>query len=186
MQATRCRICTHRRIIQTEIQASRCHPSTMPTASTDPIRGTSQLRKGRASIPGQIYHVIAKTHQQRRLLAELTTGRIVVNCLRHENELNRARTLSFVVMPDHLHWLLQLGDESALSRVVHNVKSNSARQINSTRKRYCAVWQRGFYDRAIRSEDDLPAIARYIVANPMRAGIARSCCEYPHWDSIFL
>ena len=113
-------------------------------------------------------------------------GRIVVNSLRHEDKSGRAQTLAFVVMPDHLHWLVELADGANLSGIVHNVKSNSARQINASRNRFRAVWQRGFFDRAIRAEEDLPAVARYIVANPLRAGLAKSCREYPLWDSIWL
>jgi hypothetical protein len=32
----------------------------------------------------------------------------------------------------------------------------------------------------------LLAMARYIVANPLRAGIAHSLADYPHWDAIWL
>jgi REP element-mobilizing transposase RayT len=155
------------------------------TTSTQ-IRGVCKLRKGRTSIPGQIYHIVTKTHLNRPTFENVFTGRIVVNCLRHEAQADRAQTLAFVVMPDHLHWLVQLDNVTNLSRVVHNVKSNSARQINATRKRFQAIWQRGFYDRAIRAEDDLPAIARYIVANPLRAGLAKSCSEYALWDTIWI
>jgi REP element-mobilizing transposase RayT len=158
----------------------------MSEIALNPLRGVSQLRKGRASIPGQIYHVVAKTHMNRPIFENFHAGRIVVNCLRHEDMADRAQTLAFLVMPDHLHWLVQLGDGGNLSRVVHNVKSNSARQINAPRNRFRAVWQRGFYDRAIRSEEDLPAVARYIVANPLRARLAKSCREYPLWDSRWL
>jgi REP element-mobilizing transposase RayT len=48
------------------------------------------------------------------------------------------------------------------------------------------IWQRGFYDRSIRKEDDLIDIARYIVANPVRAGLVTSIRDYPLWDSIWL
>jgi hypothetical protein len=37
----------------------------------------------------------------------------------------------------------------------------------------------------IRREEDLVSIARYIVANPLRAGIVKSVREYPHWDAVW-
>ena len=46
--------------------------------------------------------------------------------------------------------------------------------------------QRGFHDRAIRKQDDLVAVARYIVANPLRAGIVDSIRNYPLWDAKWL
>jgi REP element-mobilizing transposase RayT len=66
------------------------------------------------------------------------------------------------------------------------VKSGAARQVNALRGSLQRVWQRGFYDRAVRKEDDLVDMARYIVANPLRAGLVRSIKCYPHWDAIWL
>lgn len=48
------------------------------------------------------------------------------------------------------------------------------------------TWQRGFFDRAIRREDDLVSIARYIVANPLRAGLVERIGDYAHWDSVWM
>ena len=48
------------------------------------------------------------------------------------------------------------------------------------------LWQRGYYDRAIRSDEDLPSIARYIVGNPIRAGLVTSVGQYPHWDASWI
>jgi putative transposase len=148
--------------------------------------GARQLRKGRSSVSGQIYHVTAITHERQSVFEDLFLGRIIVSCLRYESEAGRANTLCYVVMPDHIHWLLDLVGKNSLSRVVHNVKSQSARRINAARGQFSAVWQRGFYDRAIRQDENVPAVARYLVANPQRAGIARSCREYSLWDAVWL
>ncbi len=45
------------------------------------------------------------------------------------------------------------------------------------------MWQKGFHDHAIREEEDLRAVARYVVANPVRAGLVQSVRDYPHWDA---
>jgi putative transposase len=49
-----------------------------------------------------------------------------------------------------------------------------------------AVWQTAYHDRAIRQEEDLEGIARYIVANPLRAGIVSSVRDYALWDAKWL
>jgi len=89
-------------------------------------------------------------------------------------------------MPDHLHWLFSLTGSRALSVCVNTVKSFSARRINYRLSRHGQVWQTGFYDRAIRREDDLVGVARYIIANPLRAGIIESVRDYPLWDATWL
>jgi REP element-mobilizing transposase RayT len=58
-------------------------------------------------------------------------------------------------MPDHFHWLMQLGGEQALSQVVNNVKGHSTRKINIAAQRKGGLWQKGFFDRAVRRDDDL-------------------------------
>lgn len=45
---------------------------------------------------------------------------------------------------------------------------------------------KSFYDHALREEDDLKGIARYIVANQIRAGLVEKIGDYPHWDAVWL
>ncbi len=96
-----------------------------------------------------------------------------------------ASTLCFVIMPDHMHWLLQLNDGD-LSTVMQKVKASTTRRIGCLRGSSCRIWQRGFHDRALRREEDLQSVARYIAANPLRAGLVRNLGDYPHWDAIWL
>ena len=147
------------------------------------MRGHSQLRKGRFSGENQIYHISTASHEWQPLFRDFTCGRVVVNCLRYETKKRRLETLAFVVMPDHLHWLFALCNTSSLSECIKNVKSNSARQINRLRRTRGKVWMTAYYDRALRKEEDLAAVARYIVANPLRAGLVRSVRDYPLWDA---
>ena len=48
------------------------------------------------------------------------------------------------------------------------------------------LWQAGFHDRALRAEVDVRAAARYLVANPLRAGLVVSVGDYPYWNAIWL
>ena len=95
-------------------------------------------------------------------------------------------TMAFVLMPDHLHWLFQLRAGS-LSNLVQRFKSRSAKNLNEMAGMIGRqVWQEGFHDHAIRDNEDIQGIARYIVANPLRIGIVRSVRDYPHWDATWL
>jgi putative transposase len=89
-------------------------------------------------------------------------------------------------MPDHLHWLLQLHAGHSLSAVVRSVKGSSASEINRTRAVRGPVWEVGFHDHAVRREEDLQNLARYVVCNPLRAGLVRRVNDYPFWDAIWL
>lgn len=89
-------------------------------------------------------------------------------------------------MPDHLHWLFQLAGTRPLSVSVNTIKSYASRTINQIIGRSGPVWQKGYYDHALRDEENLAAVARYIVANPLRAGLARNVADYPLWDAVWI
>jgi len=97
-----------------------------------------------------------------------------------------AKTLAFVVMPDHVHWLIQLPDKTPLSKVLHSIKSVSAHRLNRHLKRKGRFWQDGFHDHALRKEEAVIDAARYIIANPKRAGLVSTVRDYSHWDAIWV
>ena len=95
-------------------------------------------------------------------------------------------TLSFVVMPDHVHWLIQLEQRSDLSSIVQKLKSLTSRRIHEETSYKKQVWGRNFHDRALRSRDGLKQVARYIILNPIRAGLVQRVGDYPLWDCVWL
>ena len=101
-----------------------------------------------------------------------------------ENDL--AETLAYVLMPDHFHWLLQCGDEGDICKSVARVKSISAHAVNKHLHRTGKLWQSSFHDHAIRKEEDIVHVARYIVANPLRAGLVKSLADYPFWYAVWM
>ena len=145
------------------------------------------LRKGRASIPGQIYLVTTVTHKRKPTFSDFHCARIVVNTIRYTEQACGLESLSYVIIPDHLHWLFSLGDKSSLSQVVANVKRRSAYRVNEFKDSSgLPVWQPGFHEYVLRKEDEIRGVARYIVANPLRAGLVDKIGDYPLWDAIWL
>lgn len=142
-------------------------------------RGYSALRKGRYSKTNHIYHLVFSTKKREPLFKDISKGRKFVSILKEDEARGNSKTLAFVVMPDHVHWLMELGDES-LAQCVKRIKSISSRQIKDLR------WDEGFYDHLIRDDENLQNVARYIVANPLRAGLVKSVRDYSLWDAIWL
>ena len=142
------------------------------------MKGYSQLRKGRSSAPDITYHLTFATDQRVSYFAHFDTARKIITYMQYCDLQNWSNTIAFVVMPDHIHWLLQPNNKN-ISELVRIVKEQS-------RKKLKVHWQKGFYDRAMRSEQEAIDVARYIIANPKRAGLVTSVSDYPHWDCIFL
>ena len=151
----------------------------------NPGRGHAALRRGRISIANQVYHVTTATVDRQRLFADFATARIAVRNLNDPVVLQPHRLLAWVLMPDHLHVLLELRSDESLSRVVNRIKTVTARAVNRHLQRSGPVWQRSFHDHALRAEEDLATVGRYIVANPLRASLVGRISAYPHWDAIW-
>jgi putative transposase len=152
----------------------------MPT-----IRHAHRLRTGRYSVPGQVYLVTSIVQNRDPVFKDFEQGRLVVDALRKAQQEELALSLAWVVMPDHLHWLIELKD-STLTFVMARTKSRITFALNRSIGRDGPLWQHGFHDRAIRREEDLQAVARYIVANPLRAGLVERIGDYPLWDAVWL
>lgn len=89
-------------------------------------------------------------------------------------------------MPDHLHLIVELGGTELLSKLMQRVKAVTATSANLVSRRSGPLWMAGFHDRALRKDEDVRAVARYVVVNPMRAGLAASIGDYPFWDALWL
>ena len=150
---------------------------------SDKKRGEN-LRKGRFSEQGRIYLLTSVSCGSQPFFSNFSCARLVVQALIHEQP--RAATLCFVLMPDHLHWLVQLQQDHSFSTIMQSMKSRSSHDINRLLGRTGKVWQSGYHDHGLRMEEDVKGIARYIIANPIRAGLVSSVMEYPHWDAVWM
>ena len=154
----------------------------------DPGRPHSRsLRCGRHSESGRIYLLTTVTARRRPLFADWRLGRLVVRTMAYYEAQGAITSWAFVVMPDHLHWLLALEPGTELAGFMRSFKAHAARRINRARGTPGrTVWQAGFHDHAVRREEDIRSLARYVVANPLRAGLVREIAAYPLWDAAWL
>ncbi|WP_166363309.1 REP-associated tyrosine transposase [Pseudomonas akapageensis] len=150
-----------------------------------PRPNAHRLYSGRVSEPGRIYLVTTNTEQRKPVFSNWRIGRLLVGQLRTAHEEGLVASLAWVVMPDHAHWLFQLQNTS-LACLMSRVKSRSSRAINRVSGGNGRLWQKGYHDRAIRQEEELKQIARYVIANPLRAGLVGHIGDYPLWDAIWL
>ncbi|MFG3454065.1 transposase [Stutzerimonas stutzeri] len=143
------------------------------------------LRKGRVSLSNQTYVLTCVTLKRSPIFIESAAASMLAREIHMIGQSGSVQSLAWVVMPDHLHWLVQLKTGS-LSQVMQQLKSRSAIAVNARLGSCGPIWQKGYHDRAIRDEEDLRDFARYIVANPMRAGLVRRIGDYPFWDATWL
>lgn len=137
------------------------------------------LRTGRVSLADQVYLITTVTRRRAPVFDDLFAGRALVRELYRLRRLGEADTLGYVIMPDHLHWLCRLRN-GALAPVMKRLKGASSRAVPAL------TWQPGFHDQAVRDQRQLKAYARYMIANPLRAGLVERIGAYPLWDVVWL
>ncbi|UVL82543.1 transposase [Pseudomonas sp. B21-028] len=149
------------------------------------LPASHRLRLGRCAESSRIYLLTANTFDRMPIFSDFVLGRLVVEQFRKAEDLGLANSLAWVVMPDHFHWLIELR-RGALSGLMQRTKSLSTKSVNLRLGRKLGLWQPGFHDRALRREEDLVKLARYVVANPLRAGLVKRFGDYPLWDAIWV
>jgi len=143
------------------------------------------LRRGRFSEPGRLYLLTTVTYQRKPIFRDFHHARLAIKQLRVSHESQECHSLAWVVMPDHLHWLVEL-KAVTLSTLMRRFKSRTAITLRRAGMKHKAIWQPGYQDHALRREESVLHVARYIVANPLRAGLVSSVRDYPHWDAVWL
>ena len=92
---------------------------------------------------------------------------------------------AYCVMPDHLHALV----EAKSARADVDAFLKGFKQITGARYRQQtrdALWQPGHHERMLRDDEASDAAARYILENPVRAGLSNAVGDYPYaWSDVY-
>lgn len=143
-------------------------------------------RRERVSVAGQAYYLTATTLFRRPVFRDVDAARAVSALHGHAPVWGRSRCLAWVLMPDHWHGLVELGVGDSLEGLMRRFKSITARSVEERHRINGWLWGRGFHHRALRDEGSMRAVARYLVATPLRMGLARQIGDYPYWDAVWL
>lgn len=136
---------------------------------------------------GTYFFTVNLAERDRRLLTEDIGA--LRDAFRRVRAAHPFRIEAVVVLPDHLHtlWTLPAGDhdfslrwrqiKSAFSRAMETEEHLSA---SRARKRERGIWQRRFWEHAIRDEEDFSRHVDYIHYNPVKHGHVKSVVEWPY------
>src|SRR3546814_19090747 len=117
----------------------------------DSTPGYKALRRGRRSISGQAYLLTIATHQRQRIFASDNAAITAARVCHQARTWGDARPLCWVVMPDHWHGLLQLGERDSLALCVNRFKALVVKALRNGEGVDGRVWQEGFQDQNRKS-----------------------------------
>ncbi|MCC6699662.1 MAG: transposase [Candidatus Hydrogenedentes bacterium] len=116
------------------------------------------------------------------ILPESTRTQVLNHCL-HDHG-HKLHMHCAVVMPDHVHLLLTLLEDSdgmpySLEEIMSGIKGASSHTVNACLKRKGKLWQDESFDHVLRSDQSTHAKAQYICDNPIRKGLVSDLDDYP-------
>ena len=97
-------------------------------------RGYSQLRKGRYSVSEAFYLLTTTTRNRKPVLTKDSMAQIIFDAFEWLETKERIRCYCIMIMPDHLHAIIQLRPQHTLPSIMHTLKRFTARRINKVLK----------------------------------------------------
>jgi putative transposase len=125
------------------------------------------------------FFVSTSTAGRRCLLQKSAFAELFIDMLRQHHAKGRFEVHAFVVMPDHVHVLLTLGEGITLERAVTFVKGTFSFRMKRELGYLLDIWSEGYYDERMRSAEQCARVIEYIEQNPVVAGLSRTAREFP-------
>lgn len=91
----------------------------------------------------------------------------------------------YVIMPDHIHVFVRIGNRGRLSLAVKCLREHITKRLHQD----CSglrIWQPGFFDHIMRSEESYAEKWLYVRNNPVRAGLCISPDKWPYQGEIIV
>jgi len=130
-------------------------------------------RGPRFDAPGVIHHVIQRGVERRTTFVDDADR---LDYLRRLDEIlpeERVRCLAWVLMPNHVHLVLQTGDRP-LAHAMHRIGTGYSLHFNRRHERVGHLVQNRFRSRPARDDADAMGLIRYVHRNPLRAQLVDS------------
>jgi putative transposase len=89
----------------------------------------------------------------------------------------------YVILPDHLHLFVALPDDVKLGNWVGTLKRVLARVVDAAGSND-PIWQRGFFDHVLRSDESYAEEWNYVRENPVRANWVSNADDWPYRGEI--
>jgi putative transposase len=125
------------------------------------------------------YSLTICAHDRRSVFVDAAVVDAVLQQILRTAAARSFAVLAYCFMPDHLHLLVEgLSDDADLQKFMKSWKQATGFAYSKSHAGE-RLWQVGFFDHVLRAEESLDRQARYILANPVRAGLARAVDEYP-------
>ena len=140
-----------------------------------------RLTWGFASNP--VFFVTVCTYRRRALLANDAVSQAFLRFAERAYSGHNVAVGRYVIMPDHIHLFVCGPDNFELGRWIGLLKQCLAKSV-ARLPSADPVWQRGFFDHALRSDESYAEKWNYVRENPVRASLVTNPDDWPFAGEI--
>jgi putative transposase len=135
-------------------------------------------RQLRNEFPGAVYHVTSRGNARGRLFYEQRDEGVYLRTLARVVEDSRWLCHAYCLMPNHVHLVLETPKPN-LALGMRRLNSTYAQAFNQRRGRVGHVFQGRYKAVLVERETHLLEVCRYVVLNPVRAGLCATAADWP-------
>jgi putative transposase len=139
----------------------------------------------RIILPEAYYFITCTTNKRRKWFSEPVLANMVIDQWKHYETTYHFDLITYVVMPDHYHVLVNVGTEKTISQILHAVNSYIATEINKYlgKDPKVKIWQGNAWDVIVQNDHMYWQKIAYTLLNPWRAGLVEDPFDiYPFSD----
>ena len=167
--------------------ASTTLPYPSPARYTAPMPTYSYLRRlDRIWISRPVYFITTCTISRNPILTSQESANTLLREWRAAQERHGWLIGRYVIMPDHVHFFCAEQAEDAtrpLARFMNKWKEWTAKSLCAELAIAAPIWQRGFFDHILRTDESYAEKWAYVRNNPVRAGLVESWEQWP-WQGF--
>ena len=131
---------------------------------------------------GHAYHVINRGNGRTTVFHKSQDYEAFLSLLTEAKKRHRVKIFGFCVMPNHFHLVLEPAHQTALSQFMQWLLTSHVRRYHKHYGTSGHIWQGRFKSFPVQRDEHLITVLRYVLQNPVRAGLSETIHEWP-WSS---
>jgi putative transposase len=139
-------------------------------------------RIARVVAPGFPHHIVQRGNRRQKVFFNENDYDEYLRLLNNYSRRFNIDVLAYCLMPNHIHLIVTPHDDGSLAQAIGETHRNYTRFINTRKKWRGYLWQ-GRFSSYILDEKYLLAVTRYILLNPVKAGLVKKPWDYK-WSSV--
>lgn len=140
-------------------------------------------RRPRGELRGAIHHILNRGNNRATLFHNDGDFRAFIDAIWEARQSVPTRIYEFTIMSNHFHAIVEPNDIDTLSRFAHRLLGSHGNRYNIAQRRSGHIWEGRFKNFPVQNDEHFLTVARYILRNPIRAGLVARAADYP-WSGL--